>query len=370
MEPSSSHTTRTFETGKRQRREQRRATNPIREVPGAQLNESSSEDEVGEELQVPGTHDELTGNDAVRTQCPQNPDDPKTSVNMHYMKRNEEQPRDSDAEWFTSEFGPFHGDPPPDGTSRSNRINIMSCNIRGKATVYNQANQFISDNRPQHAVRIVTGGLADIVIMTEAKAGATTCATARDFARSKDCVAVTAPASQLSAMILEDIDPDLPSDPAAGIIAVMSTRLAAAMRGRPTKLFAGRLMHLTFGDGATANEDSHRLHVIAVYGFAGLQTNTGPRANLALKLAHELLNLLEQLEDERVVVVGDFNTVSSPADRLSGQMSGADVNCAALWKALENSLLGFQDIMIDSCMHHTQERKPQTRRVEAKQNVC
>jgi len=35
-------------------------------------------------------------------------------------------------------------------------------------------------------------------------------------------------------------------------------------------------------------------------------------------------------------------------------MSGADANCAALWKALENPLLGFQDMMIDTCARKQQ----------------
>jgi hypothetical protein len=87
----------------------------------------------------------------------------------------------------------------------------------------------------------------------------------------------------------------------AGIVMVMSPEMRARMRGRPTVSETGRLLHITLGDGATADRDRNPLHIIAVYGVSAVQHSDPHRMELAATLKKSLATILEKLKNQRVI---------------------------------------------------------------------
>jgi exonuclease III len=249
------------------------------------------------------------------------------------------------------------------------QVRAVLINNGGHVRPFDDHGKPIYDNRLAEMCRIVTNKIADIIIGVEGhlnEKGASMC---RSYVKSfTDCEIECAVPSALAAKMTvsdtpedagiiskEDEDDDKGRKKRkhvgpAGIVIVMSPQMKARMRGRPEVKATGRLIHIIFGDGATAKEDRHPLHIIAVYGVSAVQQKDAHRVAMADDLKRSLTKILLSLQHQRVLVCGDINSVAETTDRASGKLTSYDTQSWAspLWKVLKEA--GLIDVMARVCV--------------------
>jgi hypothetical protein len=194
---------------------------------------------------------------------------------------------------------------------------------------------------------LILAGEADIILAVEGQITNDVAHSIERFAREENCFATTAPTSMLMANMLDDTaTTGRRTDPTAGIVAVMSNAMKSRLRGRPARSVSGRLLHLTFGDGANPTEDKVRTHVCACYGISG---GSGMRKSIARALHEELDTILSNAEyatrGDHFIVYADVNAVEHGGDRATGETTSYDDDEHALWRALRSPAHGLQDLM-------------------------
>jgi len=224
---------------------------------------------------------------------------------------------------------------------------VMALNCGGKVQPWTKAGTYNDQNRLHTMTKLSQEGAADIILAVGAHITGDETHPIQRFAQEEGCFAATAPTSKLMSRILEHAGSQHQrSDPAAGIIAVMSTAMKSRLRGYPVKAISGRLLHLTFGHGANPIDDAARTHVIACYGISG---GSSSRASMAESLYQELDRILSNEDYRRrgdhFIVYADVNSISHGGDRSRGEIHNYDNHEHALWRVLQGKAHNLQDLM-------------------------
>jgi hypothetical protein len=224
---------------------------------------------------------------------------------------------------------------------------LMALNCGGKLKPWTKAGTYVAQNRLHTMTNLILAGEADIILAVEGHITNDVAHSIERFAREENCFATTAPTSMLMANMLDDTaTTGKRTDPAAGIVAVMSNSMKSRLRGRPARSVSGRLLHLTFGDGANPTEDKVRTHVCACYGISG---GSGMRKSIARALHEELDTILSNAEyaarGDHFIVYADVNAVGHGGGRATGETTSYDDDEHALWRALRSPAHGLQDLM-------------------------
>jgi len=298
--------------------------------------------------------------------------DPSLEFSEEFEVEEANLPRDTG--WFNELTHHWIGHPDPlqnlivAGQSLG-EVRVVIINTGGHVRPFDDHRKYIYDNRLAEMCRIITNGVADIVISVEShlnEEGARMCGSyVKSFTNCEiECAVPSALAARMTvgdtpedAGIVSDEEEDDTKAPCdtekvkrkhvgpAGIVMVMSPEMKARMRGRPKIAATGRLVHITLGDGATEKEDKHPLHIVAVYGVSAVRKTDKHRVAMAKTLQVSLRKTLEPLRYQRVMVCGDINSVASTTDRENGQLTSYDTQdwASPLWEVLQDT--GLIDVM-------------------------
>ena len=193
---------------------------------------------------------------------------------------------------------------------------------------------------------LITDNKADLVLGVEGHLKGNAAYDIATYAGQVGCYATSAPSSSMMARVLGEETEGGQTDPAAGIVAVMSRQMHASLR-RTEKSVSGRLLHLIFGDGANPKDDKSPVHVIAAYGLSGQNKKSGARAQLARALAQGLEDILDNsiYHGHKFIIYADINAVALKSDRANGKLHNYDSAQGALWKTLMNEKYELVDLM-------------------------
>ena len=230
---------------------------------------------------------------------------------------------------------------PLEGTNR-----IVATNLGAGVTPWTRGGKERRDSRLRPMTHLVTEDEADLVFGVEGHLKGSAAYDIASYAGQVGCYATSAPSSPMMAKALGEENARGQTDPAAGIVAVMSRAMHSRLR-RTEKSVSGRLLHLIFGDKASPAEDETPMHVIAAYGLSGQNKKSGARAQLARALAKGLEDILDnpEYDGHKFIIYADTNAVYSKKDRTSGKFNQYDRAKTALWRVLVNAKYELVDVM-------------------------
>ena len=230
-------------------------------------------------------------------------------------------------------------------------LRTLMMNVGGNMTPWTKGGKFRTESRIGIMSRIILADEADLILAVEAHVAGSAAHDIAEYAGQSGCFATSAPTTGIAAATIgEGVKRGRRIDPAAGIVAVMSQGMKMRLRGNAERKTSGRLLHLTFGDGASEEEDKHPTHVVACYGLSAQSEKSGARAQMAMALARDLREILERPEykGHHFLVYADTNSVQSAADRTSGKMLPYDKSQFALTKVLNDPEYGLVDLMVEA----------------------
>jgi hypothetical protein len=162
---------------------------------------------------------------------------------------------------------------------QTGHLRTLAGNCGGRLTPWGTSGHTIK-NRLDAAMQIIIHGVADMILLSEGHITQDVAKMIEEHARFHGGYKpLIAPTSQLTADALGEYGDPRKKDPAAGVAALLSPKLAERVRGPAEKLASGRILHFTIGDGATPSEDVCPTHVIVVYGVSGESCTSGARAS-------------------------------------------------------------------------------------------
>ena len=160
---------------------------------------------------------------------------------------------------------------PLEGSTR-----IIATSLGGGVTPWTRGGKERKGSRLRSMTNLITDNKADLVLGVEGHLKGNAAYDIATYAGQVGCYATSAPSSRMMARVLGEETEGGQTDPAAGIVAVMSRQMHASLR-RTEKSVSGRLLHLIFGDGANPKDDKSPVHVIAAYGLSGQNKKSGAR---------------------------------------------------------------------------------------------